>query len=276
MTKKAKILSVICGFVILTVAVCVGYYILKFTKSENGRMNIEFIKTADDADCTLICDDEIAILIDTGEKCDSDAILQKLAEYKVEKLDYLIISHGDKDHVGSARVILDSTRVEKMIVPDYEDDEIEELIAYAGEKQIPVINPAQNEKIVVGDIIISCFPAKEKQYKKENNYSLVVLITHRDVDMLFAGDAVKKRSKELEQLEWNGIELYKVPHHGRLNDESENLFRLVNPKIAIVTSGSCDEAIINCAKECNSELYFTVPDGVSFVSDGESINRVSY
>lgn len=258
-------------FILLLSVVGLVYY-LNIDKRA-GSMNIEFIRTKNDADCTLICDEKVAVLIDTGEKCDADVILQSLRNRSVDKVDYLVISHGDKDHVGSAKVLLDSIKIDKVILSIYEDDEIEELVSYIEAKNIPIIDPGKNETISIGDLTMVCFPAQEAHYKKENNYSLVVKVTHGDIVMLFTGDAQKKRSIELEQISWGDIDLYKVPHHGRANDESENLFKLVSPRIAVVTSDDCDVEIKDSARECSSELYFTVPDGLILISDGTNIYK---
>ena len=151
-------------------------------------------------------------------------------------------------------------------------DGLDPSLADAG---IPILYPAHNMHISAGEIDINCYPSLEKHYSDENNYSLAVLIKHHDVNMLFTGDALRIRSEELERIHWKDITLYKVPHHGRSNSQSINLFEDVNPQIAVVTSDECDRDITKAAQNCNSTLLFTRPDGLSFVSDGKTLTYIS-
>lgn len=228
--------------------------------------------TQKDADATLICQEGFAILIDTGEEEDAEAILAKMQEYNVEKLNYLIFSHGDKEHIGSAGEILKTVPVETVIAPYYTgSDDMKELLREIKDSGIPILYPAHNMHISGGEIDINCYPALEKHYSDENNYSLAVLIKHHEVSMLFTGDALRIRSEELRRIHWKNISLYKVPHHGRSNSQSIPLFEDVNPGIAVVTSDECDRDITEVANKCNSTLLFTRPDGLSFVSDGKTL-----
>ena len=114
----------------------------------------------------------------------------------------------------------------------------------------------------------------EKSYRDSNNYSLAVLIRHEGVQMLFAGDAVEKRTKELLKIHWpQQLDLYKVPYHGRGNPKTKELFDLLQPKIAVVTSDSADEAILEGCQQWKSELYFTSEEDLNFISDGKSMQK---
>lgn len=271
--KKA---GIICGFVIVIAGIYYAYSKVATTNAGSGPVHIEFIKTSDDADATLICQEGMAILVDTGEESDCSAILEMLDKYNIDKINYLIISHGDKDHIGSMEEIANTVSIGKVIAPYYTDSEkLRDILDKMDNAGIPILYPAHNMRISAGAIDINCYPALEKHYSQENNYSLAVLISHGDVDMLFTGDSLRKRGLELERIHWTSIELYKVPHHGRANSESENLFKAVNPSLAVVTSDKCDREISQAASDCQCDLYFTRPDGLSFLSDGATIQLIS-
>ena len=271
-----KKIAIVLGFVFIIAGLFILYCEMTDRGSGTGLVHVEFIATQKDADATLICQEGFAILIDTGEEDDAEAILAKMQEYNVEKLNYLIFSHGDKDHIGSARKIMSAVQVKKVIAPYYTgSDDMKELLQDIKDAGIPILYPAHNMHISAGEIDINCYPSLEKHYSDENNYSLAVLIKHHDVNMLFTGDALRIRSEELERIHWKDITLYKVPHHGRSNSQSINLFEDLNPQIAVVTSDECDRDITKAAQNCNSTLLFTRPDGLSFVSDGKTLTYIS-
>ena len=71
------------------------------------------------ADCSLLSFDGYNVLIDTGEEDDGDEILEALHRLEIEKLDLVILTHFDKDHIGGFPEISDGIPIDKVILPDY-------------------------------------------------------------------------------------------------------------------------------------------------------------
>lgn len=236
----------------------------------SGPVTVVCMQTEDDADAALLCQDGAAVLIDTGEETDADHILEVLEQYGVTKLDYLILSHPDADHIGGAMKILSKIQVERVVQPYYPKDNkrLKKLNEWLDEQGIPVIYPMRTQRLQAGGMRLLVYPPLEKNYNKSNNYSLGVLVQHKEVNLMFAGDALRKRSEELLSIDWPEISLYKVAHHGRANSASEKLFRALHPHYAVVTAGSADEVIQEVAKELGTTLYYTAEGDQVFISDG--------
>ena len=79
------------------------------------------------ADCMVLRTENSTVVIDCGEKGDGKQILSLLAENEIETVDYLIITHYDKDHVGGAAKLINTIEVKNVLAPDYteESDEME-------------------------------------------------------------------------------------------------------------------------------------------------------
>lgn len=269
-------LGILLGFTIFLIALFLGYRSLTTISllGEGGDESVEviFVKTSDDADCILLKNGSRAAMIDTGEAVDAPHILKTLEDRGIDSLEYLILTHQDKDHIGGAPAILEKIAVKRVVEPYYEEnDNMRAINEYLEEAEIPILYPPHNTKVEVGAMTLTIYPPMEGHYGKENNYSLAVLVTHGKNHMLFTGDALRKRTEELLMTDWPDINLLKVPHHGRSNSATEKLFDEIRPDIAVVTAADCDEAVSESAERVGAELYFTLRDEYVFRSDGVSL-----
>lgn len=110
------------------------------------------MQTRNDADATLLYQQGAAVLIDTGEECDAPRIIEKLQELGVEKLDCLILSHPDADHIGGAAAILSQIPADRVIQPYYPagNDRLTELNTWLDAQRIPVLYPTHTRLMTAG------------------------------------------------------------------------------------------------------------------------------
>lgn len=270
---KNKILTCL-GFVVF-IGLLLGAYVYFRTVGNqgDGPLTVICVGTEGDADSTLLCQSGAAVLIDTGEEKDAEHILAVLREQQVDRLDYLILSHGDADHIGGAKAVLAEIPVGCVVESPYEEagEKMTELNEYLREQGIPVLYPTRTWRLHAGQMQILAYPPLEKHYNDNNNASLVTLVQHENVNLLFAGDALRKRSEELLMIDWPKIDLYKVPHHGRQNTASGELFERLKPEYGVVTAKSADEAILEAAERNQTRLFYTRDGDCRFVSDGQRL-----
>lgn len=251
------------------------FWIVTLVAGENtgsGPVYTVFIQTENDADSILIVQQGAAALIDAGEPQDAPHILEVLEQYQVEKLDYFILTHYDQDHAGGAQEVLQSVPAERVIQPYYTPTEaVQELNLFLSQQKIPVHYPTHTMRLRCGEIQFLVYPPLEKNYSDKNNFSLAVLVQHDQVDMLFTGDALRKRCEELMQVDWPDIDLYKVPYHGRASSATPAMFALLQPQYAVVTSAAADEAVVQSAQDCGSTLLYTAAKDVVFISNGKQL-----
>ncbi|UKI13072.1 MAG: MBL fold metallo-hydrolase [Oscillospiraceae bacterium] len=70
------------------------------------RLYVDFLSVGK-ADCILLRMDDRVILIDTGEKADAALIRRTLDGYGIRRIDCLILTHYDNDHIGAAAAVLE-------------------------------------------------------------------------------------------------------------------------------------------------------------------------
>ncbi|WP_129596702.1 MBL fold metallo-hydrolase [Anaerophilus nitritogenes] len=274
-----KIINIFRWMILISI-IFYGYRMihLKNTSSmpQDTPVEISFLALKEDADSILIQQGLVNILIDTGEKKDAQKIINYLQEKKVSNIEYLILTHPDKDHIGSGIDIIKHFEVKNIIQPYYQkkNERLEKLNQEAKRQGIPIIYPTLNRKFIVGNMKLLVYPPMETHYKKDNNYSLVTLIKHGKVKMLFTGDAEKKRLEEMLLMNLKNIDLLKIPHHGRANIYSEQFIKALSPTYGVVTSYDADEIIKKTCKEINTKIFYTGTGDKIFNSNGEVLTHI--
>lgn len=229
------------------------------------------------ADAIILRTENHTVVIDCGEKGDGKDVLNCLSENNVDSIDYLFITHFDKDHVGGAAKVINGISVGEIITPDYEgtNDEYEQFLDAALENNITPAALTENMTFTLDDALFEVFPPMKTSYQEEDNdFSLVISVTHGENTFLFAGDAEKERLSELsKQLDLRHTFL-KVPHHGNYNAMTKSFLTSVNPKYAVITCSEKNPAsdeVLNILDSLGCEVFQTVSADVYAVSDGQTI-----
>lgn len=275
---KVVILLIVSILIILFVINISRKPFMKFTsipKEDIGdSMELVFLNLAK-ADSIIIRHMDKVLLIDTGEVEDGPYIVKSLKDIGVGKIDYLILTHPDKDHIGGAVDIINSMEIGMIIQSSLQNGKsIQKLLnATIEEKGIESMVPHNNYKFSLGEVNVEVFPPEKASYKKDNDYSLLTLINHEELNYFFAGDAEKKRLKEALKYNLPKVDLYKVAHHGRYNSKSREMIQLISPRISIITNTRADSELIEALESEGSEILYTGEEYIRFLSDGEKLIR---
>lgn len=246
--------------------------------NENADAVIDFIQVGK-ADAIAIFYKNKTILIDTGEDEDGAKVLSYLKKQKRNKIDEMIITHFDKDHVGGADVVLNGMEVKRVWQPNYKTNK-EQFLEYKDvlvKRNIETQIVAKETTMKIDDLNLTIFPSGVKKTKEDNERSLVITMEHKGNTFFFAGDAQGKRLKELTKMKFGHFDVLKVPHHGRKDCNFENFCKLLKPKYAIITSSKemmPDNNVIHVLEKENTKIYQTAYGLVHCVSTSEGINLI--
>ena len=219
------------------------------------------------------------ILIDTGGKVDYkkedwmhrksntsiaiNIIIPYLKMSGIKKLDYLIFSHGDYDHMGEAINLVENFKVEKVIFNCGEFNELEqELIKVLDKKKIPHYSCIKELNIDNTKLYF----LQTKKYNNENHNSNVIYTEIDGYKYMFMGDAgIEKEKDILEKYNISNIDVLKVGHHGSKTSSSESFINEMNPKYSIISVGKNNRyghpnrEVLNNLED--SKIYRTDQDG---------------
>jgi beta-lactamase superfamily II metal-dependent hydrolase len=270
MYKKMGIIIVVLILVIISIV------IIGMNRGINN-MKVYFFK-AGKADAILVYNNKYNILIDTGEKDFADNIIKYLNENNIDRIDYLIITHFDKDHVGGASEIIDKVDVKHVIHSNYPKDSeyYDDYIASLNKKGLDPLFPVSEMSLTLDDIDVYINPPS-KIYSKDpsNNSSLIVRIIHKKNTFLFMGDAEDDRITDYLSDHKDNSLVLKVPYHGHYQDSLEELISVVRPKYSVITSSKKkqeDVDTLTVLSKYTSKYYLTRDGAVLITSDGENID----
>ena len=190
------------------------------------------------------------ILIDTGGKIEyekeewqksnkkynlSDNTIKFLKSMGTTKINYLIITHGDYDHMGEAINLVENFKVEKVIFNCDELNDLEkELIEVLGKKKIPYYSCVKELNVDNNKL----YSLNNKDYGNENDNSSVIYTKLNNHKFLFMGDAgVGVEEDLIEKYNLQDIDVLKVGHHGSKTSSGKEFINEINPKYSIISVG---------------------------------------
>ena len=179
------------------------------------------------------------VLIDTGGNYNYDyskqIIIPLLKSMGIQQIDYLILTHGDYDHMGEAINLVENFKVEKVIFNcgTYNDLE-KKLIKVLDKKKISYYSCIKELNIDNNKLYF----LNNKIYDNENDNSSVIYTELNNHKFLFMGDAgVEVEEDLLEKYNLQDIDVLKVGHHGSKTSSSKNFIDEINPKYSIISVG---------------------------------------
>lgn len=206
------------------------------------------------------------ILIDTGGIPSknsnykvTDNIITFLKSKSIKTIDYLILSHGDYDHMGESTNLIDNLSIKQVIFNCGSFNTLEKnLIKVLNDKNIKY-----NSCIKELNTNNKLYFLQTNKYNNENDNSLVFYTSIYNHKFLFTGDA----SQEVEQNIINkyniqDIDVLKVGHHGSKTSSKRQFINKINPKYSIISLGKN-----NRFNHPNIETLNTLKDSKIFRTD---------
>lgn len=197
------------------------------------------------ADCFLIKTPENKyFIIDTGRagyngsKAQANSIIIKyLKDRGIKNIEGLIITHFDNDHSGGAVDIMKALNIKQVYINSFSDKTMTSANIYKTIKDLNITAtiPQNNNPIYQENTLnIKTYFANSEE---DNEKSIITLLSYKDFDMLFTGDAGIKAFNRLKQNIPHNIEILKVGHHGGPHVVDTQMLNHLNTKVSIISTG---------------------------------------
>lgn len=233
------------------------------------------------ADASLICCDGETMLIDGGNKEDSNLIVAYLKKLEIDHLDYMLCTHAHEDHVGGLSGPLSVMEVKTIYAPKTEaaSQAYLNFKTKAQQQGITITHPAPGDTISLGSSTVQFLGPVTEETSNINNTSLVVKITYGSTSFLFTGDAERQEELDIVNAGFDlSATVLKVGHHGSEESTSYVFLREAMPQYGIISVGKNNsyghptEAVLSRLRDADVQVFRTDLQGdIIAASDGTSV-----
>ncbi|MFV1950850.1 MAG: DNA internalization-related competence protein ComEC/Rec2 [Nitrospinota bacterium] len=265
--------------------------LLRVTFLDVGQGECSFIRFPD-GKTMLIDAGGLAMGFDIGE----GVVASFLWDQGISKIDYMVATHPDNDHIGGLFSIVREMKVKEFWDSGEmkEDKRIVDLRMLVQKKGIPVRMVRAGMELQEGnDIQIKILHPSDdfweglRSGKKSmaNNLSIVLKVNYGRVSFLFPGDVGRAAEKYLLLRYGDDLRstIVKVPHHGSMTSSSYRFVKGVHPDVAVISVGKYNpfrhprDKIVRRYEKIGTRIYRTDRDGaVQVITDGEDYSITTF
>lgn len=249
------------------------------TTQTSANVTIKFIDVGQ-GEAILIALPEKTVLIDAGPTGSAPKIAQVLQELGRDKIDYLVATHPDEDHIGGMADVISNTQIGTIYAPNktnntatyrkflaaIQNNNLQITLAEAG----TIIDQTDAYKLEI------LWPKKDANFPDTNDYSIIIKLTVGNKTFLFTGDAP---TNAILNSNPGHIDVLKLSHHGSRTGTTEQLVRKLSPTYAILSYavdnsyGHPMQSVLNALHKHSVEIWGTGANGtITITCDGTNID----
>ena len=249
------------------------------TTQTSANVTIKFIDVGQ-GEAILIALPEKTMLIDAGPTGSAPKIAQVLQELGRNKIDYLVATHPDEDHIGGMADVISSTQIGTIYAPNktnntatyrkfltaIQNNNLQITLAEAG----TIIDQTDDYKLEI------LWPTKDANFPDTNDYSIIIKLTVGNKTFLFTGDAP---TNAILNSNPGHIDVLKVSHHGSRTGTTEVLIHKLSPTYAVLSYaldnsyGHPMQSVLNALRKHSVEVWGTGANGtITITCDGTNID----
>lgn len=248
------------------------------TLPQDSELVVRFLDVGQ-ADAALISCDGHHMLIDGGNRGDSNLIYSVLQREEISYFDMVVATHAHEDHIGGLPGAFQYASAGLTLSPvtAYDSDVFETFAAKAQEKGGGLTVPQAGDTYPLGSATVTILGVNGAE--DTNNTSIVLRIDYGETSFLFTGDA----EREAEQVILDsGLPLsatvLKVGHHGSDTSTTYPFLREIMPQYAVISVGTgnsyghpCEDTLSRL-RDADVEVFRTDMQGdIVCTSDGKTV-----
>lgn len=261
-----------------------------FVKSQpDGLLHVYFLDVGQGDSIFIRGPSGENIIVDGGP---GQNVLSKLSDvlpYFDQEIDWLILSHPDKDHLEGLVAIIKKYSVKNVLFTGEAKKSFlyDSFLRQIKEKKIRPVLADENSDIAFQDDlffdVLYPFSQIAGRQSAETNLSIVVKIVYSDNEILLTGDAEAKEENALLARKIDlKADVLKVGHHGSATSSSERFLESVAPIYSVISAGKENQyghphaATLNKLKKIRSAIFRTDDNGtVEFIFDKKGLMKIN-
>ncbi|MFJ7891110.1 MBL fold metallo-hydrolase [Lysinibacillus xylanilyticus] len=245
----------------------------KVSVTVGHEMRVHFIDVGQGDSIFIESPNGKTMLVDGGVKGAGQNVVSYLKELGVKKLDIVVATHPDADHIGGLIPVLNSIDIGQFYDSGkvHTSQTFEEMLTLIDTKNIPYNVPKTGDSIAFDDDInVKVLNANENA-TDNNDASIVLKIAYGNVSFLLTADAGVSLEKEMMQDDVKAT-ILKAGHHGSNTSSSAEFIKAVHPEVTILSYGEGNKyghphaEVVERLQAIGSKIYATAEVGTVIVS----------
>ncbi|AZK46927.1 ComEC/Rec2 family competence protein [Paenibacillus lentus] len=207
---------------------------------DSDRLRVIFLDVGQGASQLLISPSGKTMLIDAGNNDQEQAMLDYLKQYGVNRLDIVIGTHPDADHIGGLDRVIDHIDVGEIYMPKIQANTktFESLLLSIKNKGLKVKTAKAGLVLDWDDEIKVTMVGPVNVSDSKNNMSAVVKVVYGNTSYLLTGDAERESEKDMME---SGVDLQAdvlmIGHHGSKSSSTLSFLKKVAPQFGVIQVG---------------------------------------
>lgn len=255
----------------------------KEPKIVEGKLEMHTIDVGQ-GDSILFLQGDKVMLVDCGPRAEGETVVNYLEELGIEKIDILIGTHPHEDHMGGMAEVINEFEIGVLYTSDFQDEDVTttyymNFLEAVEEKNANWEIKKSEDEFTFGEADVTVLAPEKDEYDNANNYSMALMVSFGETDIMLTGDAEKQIEEEILDLNYDiECEIFKAAHHGSDTSNTEEFLEEVNPEYVVISAGYENsynhpmKSVMKRFKSLNATIYRTDESGsIVMTTDGTNI-----
>lgn len=249
---------------------------------ESAKLEVHFLDVGQGAAQIIITPAGSVMVIDGGNNDDEDRMVSYLNKLGVKKVDILVGTHPDADHIGGIDAVIDAFDIGKIYMPKVQKDTqtFESVLRAVQNKGLKVTTAKAGINLELDSAISTKMIGPLAASDPDNNeMSAILRLEYGNHSFLLTGDAGVDTEADLIQ---SGAKLKStvllLGHHGSDHSTSTAFLQAVQPEYAVIQVGKNSyghptAGVLSKVTNAGAKIYRNDTDGtIVFTTNGKTIS----
>lgn len=273
------------------------------TQAHDGRLYVTFLDVGQGDSIFIVFPNGKTMLVDGGGRFDyskddsfqrdsrsigESVVSEFLWSQGRSRIDYVVATHADADHVQGLEDVIDNFRVGKAMFgrASPSDTELDELFVRLQRNEVAIERVSRGDNFSIGDVrveVLSPVGSDSPGRASDNDQSLVLRIVYGTQSFLLTGDVEAAAERQMLSSGTIASTVVKVPHHGSKTSSTAEFVTAARADFAVVSAGRRSQfghphrEVVERWTAAGASLLTTPTHGtITFVTDGDGIQATSY